>query len=362
MNKKNFGICVALILLVVLAFGACSNKASEAPSGSAAQAANEPYQVDIYSYTTGTFTYVMGMALADIINEQSTWLRATAVEAPGSSANELMMYDADDQKRQHTIYYGIGDNAWRGTMQFENKQNTRSKIAFCIGLIMNGLFTCNPNINKLEDYAGRTIALRAPMSSDSYWWQAIIDDAVKGVKFESIDTNSAAESTLNGIVDGWFGGSFSKTTDLQQWVGNPTTTEFLARAKTIHFINQPKASDQKIRKIPGGPFENFYETVATVPAKALDPRQTEPWDVAITNVVYLTDQDMPEDVIYEMVRLMGENSAKLAEYHPQGAFITPETMSVYTYPNEFHPGSMKYFKEKGVTPTFLGDFIDKLSK
>ena len=175
------------------------------------------------------------------------------------------------------------------------------------------------------------------------------------MNYEGLDFNAAVEASLSGIVDGWFGIFFSKTPDLKEWAANPATVEFLSRARNVHFIDLPIDVDRQLRAIPGGPFEDFYCVVVPIPAGAVDPRQTMPWYVALTNTIFMVDQDFPEDTLFEILRTVGENQAKFVDFHPQGAFITPATMAIHTFPPEFHPGSIRYFNSVGVRPTFLGD-------
>ncbi len=366
---RKLAILLVSMFLLSSVFAGCGQKpvsestTTAAPAGTTAKQTeedtkeHEPYEVDIYSFSTGTFTYTVGMALAEIINEQSTWLKANSVESPGSTPNELMMYDNPDM-RKSTLYYGIGLEAWRGTGAFEGKQNTRSKLAFSIGLVLNGLLTADPNIKTLDDLVGKTVALRSPVASINAYWKAMFDLTTPGVKFENLTFNECVEANLSGRIGGWFCGAFSVAADLKQWRGNPATTEFLARTSTVNFINLDRDADIAVRTEKGGPFEDFYTSVFPVPPQALDPRQTEAWDIAGCNVCFLADQDMPEDVVYEIARIMGENRQKLMEYHPQCEFITPETMAIYTYPQEFHPGSLRYFEEKGVEPIHLNDFME----
>ena len=69
--------------IVCLVFAATSLKFSGGQYAQAEQ--KKQFNIEIYTYKVGTLTYAMGVALADFINKQSTWLRATAIEATGAS-------------------------------------------------------------------------------------------------------------------------------------------------------------------------------------------------------------------------------------------------------------------------------------
>ena len=144
------------LVIIVCLVGMSSVWATGGSQGSqqAGASGREPYRIQIYTNASGTFLYILGVGIAEILNDQHPWLRATAIEGPGSQANELMMYEADDEMRRHSIYYGSADNAWRGTGAFAGKQNTRSKLGFCITLNLNGLVSNDPNITRAEDFVG----------------------------------------------------------------------------------------------------------------------------------------------------------------------------------------------------------------
>ena len=47
-------------------------------SGNALASDKKPYRIEIYTFKVGTFTYAAGVALAELINKNSTWLKASA--------------------------------------------------------------------------------------------------------------------------------------------------------------------------------------------------------------------------------------------------------------------------------------------
>ena len=344
-----------VVLLLVLMLISCGG--SRRPAAETGAVAREPFELDIYSFSTGTFTYILGMAMADLINEKSDYIKATSVESPGSAPNEVMMYNANDYKRQHTMFFGVGDNAWRGTGEFEGRQTQRSKLAFSFSIVSSFMVTANPNIKTVEDLAGKRVGLRGSSSPPNNHIRALINAKAPNVSYDFLDYTSSVEANLSGAIDAWLPAAFAVASDFSKWQGNPATVEFFSRARDVNFISLPIDVDRALRVVPGGPFENFYNVVATLPPKAMEDRQTSPFNATMANSAFMVDQDFPEDVLYDILKIIVDNIDKLQDYHPQAAFISPQTMAIYTFPPEFHPGSVKYFGEVGVTPTFLGDML-----
>ena len=363
-SRQAVVVLLLLLLLTAMDWSNASCGGQQAGSAGAGAASREPYDLDIYSYQNGTFSYIFGIALAEILNETHPWIRATTVESMGAGPNELMMYTADDYKRKHTIYFGNGYQAWRGTGAFEGKQTNRSKLTFCIGLVVNGLVTANPNITKIEDYAGKSMAVRTGGAVINLWWTAMFDPIVPGIKYERLDFTSAVEGNLSGSLDGWFCVFSSLSANLKEWTGNPATVEFLSRTRHVGFIDMPMEEGKKLRAVRGGPFEDFFQVVVPIPARSIAPEQTKPWHVTLSTTLFMVDQDFPADILHDIMKVVGANGAKFAEYHPQGAFISPQTMPIYIFPDSsnYHPGAIRYFNEVGVKPIFLGDLAEQLAK
>ncbi|MCX5905615.1 MAG: TAXI family TRAP transporter solute-binding subunit, partial [Deltaproteobacteria bacterium] len=61
----------------------------------------------------------------------------------------------------------------------------------------------------------------------------------------------------------------------------------------------------------------------------------------------LVRNDLPEDLVYQMTKVMYEENAAIAQAHAAGKFLKLET-ATGGVPVPFHPGAIKYYKEKGI--------------
>ncbi|MEJ2723714.1 MAG: TAXI family TRAP transporter solute-binding subunit, partial [Deltaproteobacteria bacterium] len=57
--------------------------------------------------------------------------------------------------------------------------------------------------------------------------------------------------------------------------------------------------------------------------------------------------DMDEDLIYKLTKTIIENLDCMAKVYAPAKALTPEFMAT-ELGNPFHPGAIKYFKEKGL--------------
>ena len=65
--------------------------------------------------------------------------------------------------------------------------------------------------------------------------------------------------------------------------------------------------------------------------------------VGVANVL-VVNRSMPDDLAYDITRLLFEKHAELAAIHPEAAKLTLERASAGA-PAEYHPGAMRYFRQ-----------------
>ena len=93
--------------------------------------------------------------------------------------------------------------------------------------------------------------------------------------------------------------------------------------------------------------ENPFYAFSTIPEGTYS---TTTQDVTTFGVMatFVTSADTPEDVVYEVTRAVFENLDDFRQLHPAFANLSAEDMITKGISADFHPGAMKYFKEKGL--------------
>jgi TRAP transporter TAXI family solute receptor len=84
--------------------------------------------------------------------------------------------------------------------------------------------------------------------------------------------------------------------------------------------------------IPGGMYRGSDEDVETFGVKA----------------TFVSSADVPEDVVYEVVKAVFENFDDFKKLHPAFENLTKEDMVTQAQSAPLHPGAEKYYKEAGL--------------
>ncbi len=90
------------------------------------------------------------------------------------------------------------------------------------------------------------------------------------------------------------------------------------------------------------PLWNFYELAA-----GTYPLQEEPITTAYSPNVFVVREDVLEDIVYNMTKLLWDNLATLQEIHSATKAMAIEE-ALKGIPVPLHPGALRYYQEQGV--------------
>jgi len=62
---------------------------------------------------------------------------------------------------------------------------------------------------------------------------------------------------------------------------------------------------------------------------------------------FVTSADVPDDVVYVVVKAVFDNFGQFKKLHPAFANLDPKKMITDSLSAPIHPGALKYYKERG---------------
>ncbi len=342
--SKSYGnVCCSFITLVLFLFLTTSQ----------ITAAQKPFEITISTIPAGFSSYIMGVALAEQINKNSTWLKAIATEGRGP-VEHMKTLVRKPEKRKNYLFFNTTWDIWEAKKQmgpykgFEFDYDDFRFVSL-LGIAGNGVSTLDPDIKSLKDLVGKKAIFDSGKGKGrevAYFGimkAAGID--VSKVKFQYARGKGAADTLRDGLVDAIYTGHILKK--LPNIYGNsPYMAELVATKKT-YFLSFDKDSVDAYKEETGHPLG-----LVNVPPKLLSPTQTKPCGILIKPLAFAAHLDMPDHVIAEILRVIYENAHVFKEYTPLGAILTRETMASLGVPAKaYHPAAVKFFKRKGIKIT-----------
>ncbi len=310
--------------------------------------------------------YALSYGLATKINERSATLEAEVVTTAGVADATRLAQRSPEKRANHIVI-----SQTPGMEMWATEEYTTKKIGSCLHLA-SAWVTLNPELKKLSDLAGKSVALSRKGKGFYVWvfadWlkQAGVWDSIKPM-FGG--TSAALTALQDGAADA---GMVMFTYLYPDTFALGSFLEQLQTRGTLYFLEQGNVEEniERIRK--AGHSEEYAKaplpTLAlVVPAKALGETQTEPMAIVSSPIFWAAGTDVPEDVVYEVTRVMYEMAEKgeFADYHVFGKGITPEFLVTSFWETEeecrrnYHPGALKYYDERGIKLKSFGDTYTK---
>lgn len=334
---KWFSISVSLLLTLSAILAGCGGSTStESTSGSTSEKpSNKPTFVNIATATTAGVYYALGNGIADLWNEKIGNIKASAQATAGSPQNVKLM--SKNEAQVAFVQNGVAFEAWNGKGQFEgDAQRDIRALTYLYPNLCYFVVRADSGINSLSDIKGKTVAPGPVGSGTEVNAREIL--SVAGIDYLN-DKDAKAQYVGN-------------SESAQMLVDNQVDVTYIAGGLPhASVVEMATSTDIKILPIEGELRDKLIEQYnwyfpITIPANSFNG-QTEPIEtVAVANLL-VGRADLPDNVVYEMMKSMYENTQQLSASFKGATNMKPEEgINGVTLP--LHPGSVKYFQEKGI--------------
>jgi TRAP-type uncharacterized transport system substrate-binding protein len=304
------------------------------------------YQIEISTIPAGFASYTIGVALAQLINKHSTWLRATALEGRGPTEH-MKLLTIKPAKRKHYVFFNTTWDVWEARhrlglyKRFKVPAND-FKFIFFMGLAGNGMCTIDPDIKKVKDLEGKRCCFdSAPGKGRILTYQGVLKAAgvdIKKIRYQYSAGKAMADRLRDGLIQvGYTGSALIKPPSTHAL--SPFLRELVSTRKT-YFISFPKAAVMAFKKKTGHPL-----VYLTVPPKSFGPLQLETLSLLGKPLGFCVHKSMPDKVVAEILRIVYKYAPKFAEYTAMGRAITRQNLAALGLPaSGYHRAALKFFK------------------
>lgn len=277
--------------------------------------------------TAGTY-YPLGGAIAKAVSGPSIQATAETGNASVANVNLISKGEIEIAFVQNDISYW----AYHGELMFKEPMKNLRAVASLYPEHVQ-IILADKNIKTINDLKGKRIGIGAPGSGTEGDAQAIF--GVAGIKYSEMNVSFLDfAATTSRFKDNQIDAGFVVA-------GYPTASVMdLATTKDISLLNFDDETMNKLVKA------HPYFVPSTVPAGTYSTIKEDIRTPAVMAIL-ITNDKMPDDVIYEFTKSMFENLDAIHAVHAKGKEINLATaLDGLTVP--LHPGAAKYFKEKGL--------------
>jgi TRAP transporter TAXI family solute receptor len=328
------------IILMTLNLKASVLAVAAAVSLGAASASVSAQEQQFVTIGTGGVTgvyYPAGGAICRLVNmdRKEHGIRCS-VESTGGSVYNL------NAIRQGELDLAVAQSDWQyhaynGTSQFKDAgPNKKLRSVFSLHPEpFTVVASKSSGIKNFEDLAGKRVSVGNPGSGQRATAEVLMDEMGWTMdKFSLAAELKAAEQSqalCDGNIDAFF-----------YTVGHPSGAikEATTSCDSV-LVNVDNAATKKLIK------DNPYYRKAIIPGGMYrgSDEDTTTFGVAAT---FVSSTDVPDDVVYQVVKAVFENFDSFKRLHPAFANLKKEEMVHDALSAPLHPGAVKYYKEAGL--------------
>lgn len=290
-----------------------------------------PTFINILTGGTSGVYYPIGVGLSQVYNNGIEGSK-TSVQATKASVENLNLLQAGRGELALALGDSVAD-AWAGVEEagFKAPLTKLRAIAGTYPNYIQIVASQESGIKTLADLKGKIISVGAPKSGTELNARAIFKAAGLSyedmAKVEFLPYAESVELMKNRQLDA----------TLQSSGLGMAAIRDLAATLPITFVSVPAEVAAKIGNVAYQP--------AVIPAGTYDSQDVDVPTVAITNIL-VSQEDVSEEVAYQMAKLMFDNLERLGNAHSAAKDIKLDS-AAKNLPIPLHPGAERFYKEVG---------------
>jgi TRAP transporter TAXI family solute receptor len=316
----------------ILLAAACSSGAGAVSCGFGAE--SDVRYVSIATGDTGGVYYAYGGGLAKVVSDHVPGVRATAESTAASVDNLKLIRDGKAE-----IAFTLADtaaDAVKGQGPFAEAPPVPARALAVLYYNYLHLVTLDESLASLADLRGRVVSMGLPGSGTEVTARRVVSAAGlepdRDFTRRGLGPTQGSDALKDGKLDALF------------WSGGLPTPAFLDLAHSPNV---------RLRLLPTAPalgalhkaHGDLY-TALEIPAGAYRGVDTAVPVVGVANLLVVRS-DMSDELAYQLTRVLFDRQADLAAVHPEAKKLSLAS-AVKGSPLEFHPGAVRFYRERGV--------------
>lgn len=283
---------------------------------------------------TGGVYYPYGGAIAKVISENLPGVEATA-EVTAASVDNLKFLRDGKSDLAFTLADTLAD-ATKGTGAFEQFGRVPARALAVLYVNYTHVVTqAGSGIDSLADLRGKVVSTGSAGSGTEVIafrvLQAVGLNPETDVRRHGLGVAQSVDAMKDGKLDAFF------------WSGGLPTAAVLDLANT-RGLRVTLLSNSDVLPALQRRYGATLYSARTISRSAYPGLEVDVPVVAVANLLVVHEK-MPEELAYDITRLLFEKQPVLASIHPEARNLTLES-AVAGSPAPFHEGAIRYYRER----------------
>lgn len=283
---------------------------------------------------TGVY-FVVGQSICRLINRGTADhnLKCTAPSTGGSIANinAIAAGDMDMGVAQSDWQY----HAYNGTSEFEGNKFDNLRAVFSVhGEPFNVIARNDSGIESFQDLVGKRVNIGNPGSGQRATMEVVMNEMGWTLDDFALASELKPAEQAAALGD-------NKVDAIIYTVGHPNgSIQEAVSTVDAHLVPVEGPEIDKLVE------ENPFYAKATIPGGMYQGTDSDVNTFGV-KATFVTSADVPDDVVYEVVKAVFENFDRFKKLHPAFENLTEEQMIMDGLSAPLHPGAEKYYAERG---------------
>ena len=284
---------------------------------------------------TGGVYYPLGGGMANVLTKNVPGFAATA-RVTGGSVDNLKLIGSK-QSEVAMVMVDAAVDALKGEDKFKGNPVDVRTLMVLYPNRMHVVTIEGRGIEKMSDLKGKRVSTGSPGSATEVMAFRVIEaaglDKDKDMKRERLGVAESVNAIKDRKIDAFF------------WVGGIPTAAVTDLAATpgmkMKLIDHGDLAEKMNAKY-GKLYTSSKIKASSYPGYDKDNSIAEVWNLIVTG------DKMSNDDAYTIVKTLVEKKADIVAVHKEAESFSLDNQVQDRSPIPFHPGALKYFKEKGI--------------
>ena len=297
--------------------------------------AAETVNLSIATGGTGGVYYPLGGGMANVFSKNIPGMTATAEVTGGSVANLQLIGTGKPYIALAQADATI--DAYNGEGKFKSGKVPVRAMMLLYTNLMHAVTVEGTGINSIADLKGKRVSTGSPGSATEVFAFRVLEaagiDPNKDIRKERLGASESVNAIKDKKIDAFFfvvGLPTSSVTDLASTPG--VKIKFLDHANLLPAMVKKNGNIYIADVIPKGTYAGMDK----------DNQAT-----AVANLL-VANANMSDEAVYNIVKTIFDRQKDLIAVHKAAADIKLDKQKPDASPVPWHPGAVKYYKEKGL--------------